>query len=355
MTLKWVILKKMADDDEVAQTDRDAAAPGDLDGAILDPFLDLLVEDEGGDLSTDGMEGGLAGPDALQAGVISQEQADLIFSDVDPLPEGEEIAEQVPYGPLTAHEEVCRFKECIEPPVDELRRIWRLARRVIPMEEGSGVGPQAAADVDDVDAGLDVAFAGHVVEAPTSRTNPDKLSGVVERFRDVAKTSWLIGKAVAWIKSFPRSVLKECKGADRILQNIMTRLEPMNSWSVAVYAKELRCHRETLTRLSCLLSAATYCIYNEAIRRMMWRLLEAYEGAGGTAECYTDSCRMDESSFEVSTIDDDLWWCCPEELKSVGVDDIDAEIRKYVESKMPWDSGVTKSCSTNGQCSSCSS
>ena len=205
------------DDEEVAQAEGDAAAPGDLDGAILDPFLDLLVEDEGGDLSTDGMEGGLADPDALQAGVISQEQADLIFSDVDPLPEGEEIAEQVLYGPLTVHEEICRFKECIEPTVDELRRIWRLVRRVIPMEEGSGVGPQAAADADDVDAGLDEVFAGHVFEAPTSRTNPDKLSGVVQRFDDVASTARLIGNAIAWIKSFPRGVVMECKGADRIL------------------------------------------------------------------------------------------------------------------------------------------
>ena len=51
---------------------------------------------------------------------------------------------------------------------------------------------------------------------------------------------------------------------------------------------------------------------------------------------------MDESSFEVSRIDEDLWWCLPEELKSLGVDDIDAEVKKYVESKMPWDSGVTK-------------
>ena len=38
------------DDEEVAQAEGDAAAPGDLDGAILDPFLDLFVEDEGGDL-----------------------------------------------------------------------------------------------------------------------------------------------------------------------------------------------------------------------------------------------------------------------------------------------------------------
>ena len=50
------------------------------------------------------------------------------------------------------------------------------------MEEGSGVGPQAAADADDVDANLDEVFAGHVVEAPTSRTHPDTLPGVVKRF-----------------------------------------------------------------------------------------------------------------------------------------------------------------------------
>ena len=45
---------EMGDDDEVAQAEGDAAAPEDLDGAILDPFLDLFVEDEGDDLSTDG-------------------------------------------------------------------------------------------------------------------------------------------------------------------------------------------------------------------------------------------------------------------------------------------------------------
>ena len=38
----------------------------------------------------------------------------------------------------------------------------------------------------------------------------------------------------------------------------------------------------------------------------MWLLKDAYEDAGGTAECYTDSCRMDESSFEVSMVDEDL-------------------------------------------------
>ena len=74
----------------------------------------------------------------------------------------------------------------------------------------------------------------------------------------------------------------------------------------------------------------------------MWKLLEAYEDAGGIAECYTDSCRMDESSFTVSMIDEDLWWCLPEELKSLGVDDIDAEVKEYVEGKTPWDAGVTK-------------
>ena len=74
----------------------------------------------------------------------------------------------------------------------------------------------------------------------------------------------------------------------------------------------------------------------------MWQLLEAYEDAGGIAECYTDSFRMDESSFTVSAIDEDLWWCLPEELKSLGVDDMDAEVKKYVEGKMPWDSCVTK-------------
>ena len=284
------------DDEEVAQAEGDAGAPGDLDGASLGPFLGFFVEDEGGDLSTDGMEGGLADPDALQAGVISQEQADLIFSDVEPLPEEDEIAEQLPYGPLTVIEEILRFKEMITPTVDKLRLIWRLLQPVPPMKEGSGVGPQAAADAadaDDVGAALDAVFAGHVVEAPTSRTHPDTLPGVVKRFGDVASTARLIGNAVAWIKKF-LSVVHECKGADRILQHVITNIDPMNSLSVNVYARELRCHRETLTRLSCLLSAATYCIYNEAIRRRMWSLLEAYEAADGTAECYTDSCRMEE-------------------------------------------------------------
>ena len=55
-----------------------------------------------------------------------------------------------------------------------------------------------------------------------------------------------------------------------------------------------------------------------------------------------NSCRMDESSFTVSMIDEDLWCSLPEELKSLGVDDIDAEVKKYMESKMPWDCGVTK-------------
>ena len=41
----------------------------------------------------------------------------------------------------------------------------------------------------------------------------------------------------------------------------------------------------------------------------MWQLLEAYEDAGGIAEWHTDSCRMDESSFVVSMVDEDLWWC----------------------------------------------
>ena len=99
---------EMGDDDEVAQAEGDAAAPGDLDGAILDPFLDVVVEDEGGDLSPDGMEGGLAGPDAVQPGDISQEQADIIFGEVEPLPEEEEIVEQMPYGPLTVQQESLR-------------------------------------------------------------------------------------------------------------------------------------------------------------------------------------------------------------------------------------------------------
>ena len=136
---------EMGDDDEVAQAEGDAAAPGDLDGAILDPFLDLFVEDEGGDLSPDGMEGGLAGPDALQPGVISQEQADIIFGEVEPLPEEEEIVEQIPYGPLTVQQESLRFNEVMAPTVEKLRRIWRLLQRVLPMGQGSRVGPQAAA------------------------------------------------------------------------------------------------------------------------------------------------------------------------------------------------------------------
>ena len=117
---------EMGDDDEVAQAEGDAAAPGDLDGAILDPFLDLFVEDEGGDLSPDGMEGGLAGPDALQPGVISQEQADIIFGEVEPLPEEEEIVEQIPYGPVTVQQEGLRFNEVLASTVEKLRRIWRL-------------------------------------------------------------------------------------------------------------------------------------------------------------------------------------------------------------------------------------
>ena len=44
---------EMGDDDEVAQAEGDA---GELDGAILDPFLDFFVEDEGGDLDESGLE-----------------------------------------------------------------------------------------------------------------------------------------------------------------------------------------------------------------------------------------------------------------------------------------------------------
>ena len=47
----------------------------------------------------------------------------------------------------------------------------------------------------------------------------------------------------------------------------------------------------------------------------MWILTDAYVDAGGTAECYTDSCRMDESSFDLSVIDDDLWWALPADLQ----------------------------------------
>ena len=41
-------------------------------------------------------------------------------------------------------------------------------------------------------------------------------------------------------------------------------------------------------------------------------------------------------------VDEDLWWALPEDLRSVGVDDIDAEVKKYVMSNMPWHTGVTK-------------
>ena len=87
MTFTWVLMKWA-----MTMWWGDAAAPGDLGGAILDPILDHFVEDEGGDLSTDGMEGGLADPDAVQAGVISQEQADIIFGEVERLPEEEELS-----------------------------------------------------------------------------------------------------------------------------------------------------------------------------------------------------------------------------------------------------------------------
>ena len=105
------------------------------------------------------------------------------------------------------------------------------------MGQGSGVGPQAAVGVDDVGAALDEVFAGHVVESPTSATNPDSLSGVVKRFRDVAETAKLVGKAVAWIRSFDRSVVMECQDANRILTNIVTSLDPMNSWRVQTFAR----------------------------------------------------------------------------------------------------------------------
>ena len=76
---------------------------------------------------------------------------------------------------------------------------------------------------------------------------------------------------------------------------------------------------------------ASYAIYNEAIRRKMWMLTNAYVDAGGTAECYTDSCRMDESSFDVSVIDDDLWWALPAELQGAeNRQDLDEATEKYL-------------------------
>ena len=114
------------------------------------------------------MEGGLADPDALQAGVISQERADLIFGEVEPLPE-EETAEQIPYGPLSVQQAGLRFNEVMAPTVEKLRSIWRLLQQVPPMGQGSGVGPQAAVGVDDVGAALDEVFAGHVVESSHQR------------------------------------------------------------------------------------------------------------------------------------------------------------------------------------------
>ena len=74
----------------------------------------------------------------------------------------------------------------------------------------------------------------------------------------------------------------------------------------------------------------------------MWRLTDAYVDAGGTAECYTDSCRMDESSFDLSVIDDDLRWALLAELQGAENENRDEATEKYLREESPGDTGVTK-------------
>ena len=75
----------------------------------------------------------------------------------------------------------------------------------------------------------------------------------------------------------------------------------------------------------------------------MWLLTDAYEAAAQrSAECYTDSCRMDESSFDLSVIDDDLWWALPAEPQGAENENRDEATEKYLREESPGDTGVTK-------------
>ena len=135
--------------EEAPQDVGDAAASGGGFGEEdLDPFLALFDEDEGDDVSEDGVEGGLASPGAVPE--ISQDDAALLYGALEAdsvAAAAVESTEDVvvpeehapPYGPPTVAEELLKFKREMEPVADALRRVWRLLQQdceIVPQMDG---------------------------------------------------------------------------------------------------------------------------------------------------------------------------------------------------------------------------
>ena len=208
------------DMEDAPQDVGDAAAPGGGHGEEdLDPFLALFDEDEGDDVSEDGVEGGLAFPGAVPE--ISQDDADLLYGaleadsvaaaaveSTDDVVVPEEHAP--PYGPPTVAEELLKFKREMEPVADALRRIWGLLKQVPPVDGGPAVGPEANA-AENVDADLDDVLAALEVEAPTSADHSDSPSCVWDKFADVPLTAQSIASALKSLESSAyRPLAKAC-------------------------------------------------------------------------------------------------------------------------------------------------
>ena len=178
----------------------------------------------------------------------------------------------------------------------------------------------------------------------------DLVAHSAERAERMAATAGLVAEASMLVWNAGEAALPECEKAERILTEIVETPERYAAWNTSHVSKRVGTDRMTYSRLAMLYANAMLCLYNEGIRRKMSATKRTYEEAGWNKERFTDAVRMDESSFTLTVVDDEMSWVLPEEWKELPPEAQDEKVKECAEEAGERDVGVTKLLQTEWYC-----